>query len=208
MKENKVIKGVLFFLEVFVLLFIASCSQKSFHTSEDLMVYVSNPENGYRQEKSINGVEYSITYRPTDILVKQWLGDNPSQNDVDSLRKKYNKYMYFNFSLAKNKQEILNSLVTNKEDFGKMVNQLAFGMNERVHLFSSNKDSIAIADYIYPRLYGMSGATSMLLVYPKDPKLMANEFFHFTVEDLGLATGEISFKIPTKPIKNEPKLKF
>ncbi|MGP1994260.1 hypothetical protein D9V96_020435 [Zobellia laminariae] len=183
-----------------------SCKQSTFDSPEELMSFVVNPENGYRQERSVNGIDISITYRPTDMLVQQELSKGDGKEKVDSLRAKYIKYMYFNVSLGKNGQEVLNGMAGNSNKFGTMVNQLAFGMREKVHVFSKTKDTVELADYIYPRLYGMGGNTSMLFVYPRDKKLLKNDFFNITIEDIGLNTGEVGFKIPVKPIKNEPVL--
>lgn len=207
MKESNfivMISNVLcFFL---VLLVFGSCSQKSFDDKDELMAYVSDPDNGYTQQKSIKGVDFSLTYRPTDMLVQQELMDMASKNKIDSLRKKYGEYMYFNLSISKNNKEVLSNVGSSRTDFGAMVNQLAFGMGEKVHLISQNRDTITLADYIYPRLYGMGGGTSILFVYPREKKILDNEFFQFTIEDIGLKTGEVGFKMSTDPIINEPIL--
>jgi hypothetical protein len=63
-----------------------------------------------------------------------------------------------------------------------------------------------MTDYIYPRFFGMGGGTSMLFIYPKENLVMKDNFFHFTIEDIGLNTGDVSFKIPTSAIKEEPRL--
>ncbi len=188
------------------MLAIGSCSQKTFDNKEELMAYVVDPENGYTQQKTVNGVNFSLAYRPTDMLVQQELSEHAEKSELDSLRKKYGEYMYFNLSLSKNNKEVLNGLVSNRNGFEVMVNQLAFGMGEKVHLISQTRDTISLADYIYPRLYGMSGSTNILFVYPRDKKIIGKEFFYLTIEDLGLETGEVGFKIPTKSVKNEPKL--
>ncbi len=188
------------------MLAMGSCSQKTFDNKEELMAYVVDPENGYTQQKTVNGVNFSLAYRPTDMLVQQELSEHVEKSELDSLRKKYGEYMYFNLSLSKNNKEVLNGLVSNRNGFEVMVNQLAFGMGEKVHLISQTRDTISLADYIYPRLYGMSGSTNILFVYPRDKKIIGKEFFYFTIEDLGLETGEVGFKIPTKSVKNEPKL--
>jgi hypothetical protein len=195
-------------LYAFLLLLISSCQQKTFDSETDYWAYLKAEENGYHYQKNIGAVSYTLTYRPTDILVKQELRDGFTQQTIDSLRNKYDDYMYFNLSLSANNQELLNSKVGNKNDFGAMVSQLAFGMGEKVHLISQKRDTVPIADYIYPRMYGMSNSTSMLLVYPKDKELLEQEYFHFKVEDLGFATGEISFKVASSPIKHQPQLKF
>lgn len=192
----------------FSILFLSSCSQKQFEEKEEMMTFLTNPENKYIQQTSVNGVNYSIMYRPTDMLVSQEVMESTSKSQIDSLRKKYKQYMYFNILISKNSSEILSNVASSGGDFGSMVNQLSFGMGDKVHLFSKTRDTIEMADYVYPRLYGMTDNTSMLFVYPRDKKVLDHEFFHFTIEDIGFNTGEVNLKIPTRPIIEEPSLNF
>ncbi|MBQ0734999.1 hypothetical protein J9332_11800 [Aquimarina celericrescens] len=187
---------------------LTSCTSKNFDSAEELLEYIKQPENGYLYTKSVNGVDFSMLYKPTDLLVDQELTGAYSSSKVDSLRSKYRAYLYFTLSMSKNNQELLSNVAGNKQQFGAMVNELAFGMEQKVHLYTPQKDTIAMADYIYPRMYGMSGATTMLLVYPRDKKVTNEDYFIVTIEDLGFYTGEVKFKIPTEMINNEPRIKF
>ncbi|OED48114.1 hypothetical protein AB832_00360 [Flavobacteriaceae bacterium (ex Bugula neritina AB1)] len=187
---------------------LVSCSSKVFEDKEQLWEYLKDPENGYTYTKTVNGVDFSLVYKPTDLLVDQELSGEPTAAKVDSLRTKYKKYLYFNLSMSKNNQELLSNVAGNKQKFGAMVNQLAFGMEQKVHFYTPQKDTIAMADYIYPRMYGMSGATTLLLVYPKEEKVMDTEEMTLTIEDLGFYTGEVKFKIPTEIIKKQPVVRF
>lgn len=205
-RKEKLRMGIIFALALAFIL--TSCQQKTFDTKEELITYLADEENGYTQEKSVNGVDFTIAYRPNDLLVSQEVFENMSNAQIDSLRNKYKEYMYFNVSLSQNNQEILSNVASKGNDFGGMVNQLAFGMGDKVHLFSKTKDTLEMGDYAYPRLYGMSDKTTMLFVYPRNEELLKHEFFHFSIEDLGLNTGEVSFKILTEPILQEPILKF
>lgn len=185
------------------------CHQKTFNSETALLEYVKDETNCYTQHKTINGVDYTLTYRPTDMLARQELGDaSASSAQVSQFREKYNKYMYFNLSMSKNNQELLSVAPNNRNEFGAMVNQLAFGMNEKVHLYTPSKDTLEMADFIYPRMYGMSRATTIMFVYPRDKDVMNEDHLNFTVEDLGLYTGEVKFKINMEKLKNEPKLSF
>ena len=184
------------------------CGNKSFDTAEALQLYIQQPENEYVYSKTVNGVDFSVLYKPTDLLVNQELGDHKSAEIVDSLRDKYKAYMYFTVSMSKNNQELLSNVAGNKQRFGAMVNELAFGMEQKVHLYTPKKDTIGLIDYIYPRMYGMSGATTMLFVYPREQKVTNQEFMTLSIEDLGFYTGEVKFKIPTKIITNEPRIQF
>ncbi len=201
-------KNKLKILIISILLTLFSCSTKTFDSSEALLAYLKEPGNEYIYAKTVNGVDFSLLYRPTDILVNQEITGNPTRELIDSLRNKYKEYLYFTLSMSKNNRELLSNVASDKQQFGAMVNELAFGMEEKVHLYTPKKDTIVMADYIYPRMYGMSKVTTMLFVYPREKKVTNTKFMTFTIEDLGLYTGEVKFKIPTKIINNEPKLKF
>ena len=190
-----------------LLLIISSCG-KTFDTVEEMNDYIQDPDNGYNYTKTIAGVDYVLQYRPTDLLVKQELGDQVDENQIVKLRLRYNKYLYFNLSMSKNNQELLNGMASDKAKFGQMVNDLAFGMEEKVHMYTPEKDTLAMADFIYPRMYGMSNATSIMIVYPREPEFMNQDYLNFVIEDLGLNTGDIKFKLNMQDFKKEPQLKF
>jgi hypothetical protein len=65
-----------------------------------------------------------------------------------------------------------------------------------------------MADYIYPRMYGVSNETTLMFVFPRDKISTKNSHLNFTVNEFGLNTGEIRFKMETSKIINEPKLEF
>lgn len=202
-KISSVKTGFLFLL----LILLVSCDQKTFDTEEEMWTYLKDESNGYMQKKNVSGYDFSLLYRPTDLLVKQEL-DSVSNEKIKVLRDKYSQYMYINLSMSKNNKELLSTAPKNRNEFGAMVNQLAFGMNEMVHLYTSKKDTIEMLDFIYPRMYGMSNSTSIMFVFPRDKKYLDEEYLNFTVEDLGLFTGEVKFKIPIKKIYKEPILNF
>ena len=193
---------------VILLIIISSCSNQTFDTTEEIFAYITNPENEYQYQKTINGVDYTLQYKPTDLLVQQELGDSMNKKQIEALRKKYSKYMYFNLSMSMNGQELLSGVVQDKNKFGQMVNDLAFGMEEKVHLYTPQKDTLEMADFIYPRMYGMSSATTIMIAYPRQEKYLKHQHLNFAIQDLGLYTGEVKFKINTQQIQNEPQLSF
>ncbi len=107
--------------------------------------------------------------------------------------------------MSRGNQELLNSVAGDRQQFGAMVQQLAFGMHDKIHLYTEKKDTIPMVDYIYPRMYGMSKNTSLLLVYPREDIINAQEV-NLTIEDLGFGTGEVRFTQKGHQIKNQPKL--
>lgn len=195
------------FVIFLILVAFSACNQKTFDSKEALLKYLQDEENDYVQKKTVNGVDFSLMFKPTDLIVSQVL-QSKSINNVDSLRSVYNKYIYFNLSMSINNQEILNVAPENRNEYGLMVTQFAFEMEKKIHLYTSNNDTIQLADYIYPRAYGISGRTSMMFVFLKNRALKEVDYLNFTVEDFGIQTGEVKFKIPYKTIEANLQIKF
>ena len=189
------------------LLLLVSCQSKTFDTKQELLEYIKDPDNGYYQTKTINGVTFSLLYKPTDLLVSQEISDNPTRKEIDSLRGIYGKYAYYNLSMSKNNKELLSHKAGNRQDFGKLVNTLAFDLERNIFLLNQKKDTIHLSDYIYPRKYGMTNSTSLLLAYSKK-EIDASEQINFLIKDLGFNTGDIKFKHTGKIIKIQPEISF
>lgn len=198
-----------YLLPIIISVLLFSCTSKTFEDSDAIWTYLKNTNHGYLQEKNVNGYDFSLLYKPTDLLVLQELGEQTKNKEkITQLRKKYKQYLYFTISMSKNNKELLSTTPKNRNEFGKMVNDLAFGMGEKVHVFTPKKDTLELLDYNYPRMYGMSRATTMLFVYPRDKKYLKEKYLNITIGDLGTYTGEVKFKMPTKNINNEPTLKL
>ena len=197
-----------FFLLLISLCFVSCSKQKTFDSEDELWEYLNDPDNGYKQSKNVNNIDFSLLYKPTDALVAQELGEKTSDSLVKLLREKYNKHLYFTLSMSKNNKELLSVIPSNKNEFGAMVNQLAFGMSEKVHVYTQSKDTLVLKDYVYPRMYGMTTNTSILFVYEMNEKHSKEEYLNVSIQDFGFQIKNVKFKIPTKIIKNQPKLLF
>lgn len=200
--------------KIFILCFLGvslmGCQDhKIFKNIDDLTVYVQDEQNGYKQKKIVYGFEFSLMYRPTDLLVYQEIGSKKiNSKQLNKLRNKYADFMYYNLSISKNNKELLSTIPKNRNEFGTMVNQLNFGMREKVHLMTQNKDTIELIDFMYPRMFGMSRSTTLMFVFPRKDYSLENEYLTLIIEDLGIHTGQVKFQIPSKKIKNEPQLNF
>lgn len=185
---------------------LCSCSNDSFNDKELLTIFLQDKDNGYSSYKSVNEVDFNVIYRPTDLLVEQELGENYTVRDIESLRKKYKNHIYFNISISKNNQEILSSLTNDRNSYGEMVNELAFGMEDKLNLITATRDTISMTDFIYPRLYGLSQTTTILIVYPREEILKGGASFKIVLKDMGLGTGDVGFRFKTNIIGNDPHL--
>lgn len=193
-------------LESLFFCLLISCGPKTFDKKKDLWAYIQNTDNGYIQTQNIRNLTYTLMYKPADLIVSQFL-DSVSESKVNNLRTKYEKYMYFNLSIAKDGRALLSDSRDRKQ-FGRMVQQLSFGMDSKICLHTSAKDTIPMIDYTAPRMYGMAPATQILLVYAKIEETYDSDYLFLNIEDFGLMSGDVTFKIPTKPIKQQPQLNF
>jgi hypothetical protein len=191
---------------LFTLLF-TSCNRKL--NKEKLVEYIKNPENGVMKDKSIGSINISVYYKPVDFLVQQELvsSDVIKNSKIEEIRENYSKNLYFQISISMNDKEVLNNAAYNRQEFGRMVNQLSFEMGNRVYLTDNDNDTLQMMNYLYPRMYGMSKSTDILFSFEK-PDLKNTESLIFTIKDIGLMTGDIKFKFKTKDILEVPELKF
>jgi hypothetical protein len=109
--------------------------------------------------------------------------------------------------MSSNGKELLIQKAQNRAEYGAKVHQLSFGMADKVILTDQKRDTLPLLDYTYPRMYGMGRSTNLLLVYKKEYEAMQQDHLFLTVKDLGYGTGEVTFKIDTKKLKNQPQLK-
>lgn len=190
-----------------LLVLISSCGPKSFE-QEEFIEYVTDVENGYKQEKQYGNVKYSLQYRPTDWLVSQSLINTDNQLEIDSLRKHYGNYLYFTLNTSRNGRSLLGDMSEGRDGFSKRVSQLSFGMQNHIFLLTNKKDTLTIADYHSPRFFGMSNSSSTIFVFKKD-KLTDNvDWLKFKINDMNLGTGNVSFKIDKEKIDRQPEIKF
>jgi hypothetical protein len=177
--------------------------QQSF-TNAEFDEFAAEETNGYRYTKSVNGVDFTLIYKPTDVMLRQELGDSVNLQQIESLRKKYSNNLYFSLAMSKNDQELLNEAVRDRNKYNEMVNKLVFTMDQSIHFVSKNRDTMPMIDFNYPRMYGMAKSTSMLIVFPRDEKFIDQEYSDFIVEDIGMGTGDVKFRIKNKIFRSEP----
>jgi hypothetical protein len=179
---------------------ISSCEGKNFDSTQELITYVNEKDNGYLQQKVVGGVKFSLLLRPSDLIAAQEIEQSEKEANLDSLRDKYKQFLYLNLSFSKSNKEILSTLPATQAQFASLINELTFNMDKKIHLFDTKKDTFQMLDYIYPRMYGLSKNTSLLLIFDKN-KISTTENLFLTIEEFGLNTGEVKFRIPADLLK-------
>ncbi len=192
------VRNSLFLLTLLML--VSSCA-KTFDTVEEMNEYIQDVDNGFSQTKIINGVRINLTYKPTELMVLQEISNkNYSEKQKDSLRNKYNKYIYFILSYSKDEKEILSTLTTSREQFNTVQNTLSFRMNQNTSLINNKNDTVPLIGYNFPRTYGMSRSTNLLFVFERNKQIEDSGKFYFNLSDIGIGIGDITFKYNTSII--------
>jgi hypothetical protein len=190
----------------FISFLIFSC-QSSFEQEKALLNYIQDEDNGYYHRKEIMGTIYELQYKPTDLVVKHQLHSKLQKQSLDELRKKYNQFLYFTLSLKKNDEENIYGIY-DEEQYSETLYDISFGLAKNIYLLTQKRDTLHVIDSVYPRLYGMGQSTIVLIAFKRDSKKLEDDFLYLIIEGIGPAKNRLSFKIPTEPLKNEPRLEL
>ncbi len=146
---------------------------------------------------------------PTDLLIAQELGGEVADSftQLTELRKKYQNYDYFILSLSKDDKEALYKADRGYDQFSELVQTLSFRMASYVNMTTAGKDTIEVADYVFPRTYGMGGATSLMFVFNKE-ETNGDEWVQFNLKEFGMGLGNKNFRFRREDLDNVPKIDF
>jgi len=175
---------------------------------EELLNYVLDENNGLSKTREYKDYKIQVYYKPTDLLILQENGDNTqiAQKEYTRLQEKYSPYDYFILSLSKEKEEALYK----SEGFGQfseLVQVLSFRMGQYTNLTTTSQDTIPVADYVFPRTYGMGGATNLMFVFSKE-KSQDDDWVQFNLQEFGMGLGRQVFRFDRKGLDKAPKIKF
>lgn len=189
-------------------LIIGSC-KSDYLTEEELNAFILESENGLIEEYETNGIKSTVAFKPTDLLILQETSGNTSLDslELNRLKNKYADHYYFILSLSKNDEEAEYNSGGDYGQFSELVQTLSFRMGQYVNLTTSNRDTIPISDYIYPRTYGMSNASTLMFAFDKE-KALDDKWVQFNIREFGLGTGNRNFRFRTKALEGVPNIKF
>ena len=193
-------------LLLLVCLLIYSC-RPEYLNKQELNSFILDESNGLLQEKQVGGIGVKVTYKPTDLLIAQHLGDNMESSEIERLRAHYGQYVYFMLDLESGGQDILYAPTSGGSGFSEKLQTFAFRMTDYVNLTTSASDTIPVADYAYNRTFGMAKNTSMMFVFNRE-QIENKDWISFNLNESGIGSGDQRFRFKTSNINNVPKLKF
>lgn len=188
---------------------ILGCGTPEYLSEDDLKAFVLDKDNGLSKEHELKGMKSVVTYRPSDLLVVQ---ETRGETIVDSveltrLKIKYKNYYYFFLSLSKNSEEAEYQQGSGYGQFSELIQTMAFRMDQYVNMTTNERDTIPVGDYIYPRTFGMSNASTLMFAFNKE-KAIGKEWVQFNMKEFGLGVGNQNFRFRVEDLENAPKIKF
>ncbi|WP_212003309.1 hypothetical protein [Chitinophaga sp. HK235] len=189
-----------------VLAVFFSCSRPSPVDKAGMETYLNKSSHHLAQQSSRNGIDISLKYMPQSMLVLQDLSktQDPGHQALDTLQKKYASQYYFLLSFSKEGKEAIRQL-GDYSLYSKMLQTLAFRMNEYVNITTASNDTVQLSDYAFQQTYGLSDANSLLLAFPAE-KIRTASSFHVNIAECGFATGSERFEFKSRDIANIPEL--
>ena len=195
-----------FYLAV-ICISLFACTQE--HVSlEGLQSYIADEDNGLQKSIEIDGTQITVTYRPTDLIVDQEIGDEQVDKEtLLSIQKRYSSSYYFVVSLAKEHKDIMQQ-VAGKVDYSELVQTLSFHMPAYTFLTTSKMDTIAVGDFALNRSFGFSNSTDLLFVFSRNDVKPDDDWVEFNLNEFGLGAGHQRFRFSLSDIAKTPQLEF
>ncbi len=190
-------------------LLLAGCAQPL--EEGPYRAYIQEARHGLTQTQEANGATVTCSYRPPDLLVAQELAGRGATTPmaVDSLRRSYAGRAYFSLALAQNGTEIENQLVTDRDAFTQAIAYLGAGIAQDVYLATPapRADSVAALTALYPRQYGNTGRSTVLLLFDTR-RLDVSRGFTLSYHDRFFQLGTRRFRFAARDLADLPALKF
>ena len=196
-------------LRLITFIFCGACSQPQYLTEEDLKAFIRHEDRGLKMSRESNGYEVGVMFRPIDLLMLQETGGQTEVPgpELKRLLNKYKNQYYFILSLSRNNGEALYQAGGGMGRFSDLVQTLSFRMGSFVHLTTAENDTISVADYVYPRTYGMGEATHLMFAFDKT-KARGKDWIQFNLREFGLGLGNQNFRFKTRDLEKVPGIDF
>lgn len=174
---------------------------------QDYINWIQNPGNGFKKEKSIDDITFSVLFKPYEYIICQ---EEKTQTIYDSIiiRKtgELNEMQYFDLKIELNdgQGELLKHQLTSVEEYNKRVNYFAFEMQKDIQLLDG-RDTVSCLLFHFERAYDVSPLSTFLLGFPLTKNIESKEktlIFY----DRTFNKGVLKFTFKKDELKTLPKL--
>lgn len=175
----------------------------------DYTAYVNNPANGLVQTDTGHSIDLACTFKPTDLLVYQEFSGAGAYADrrLDSAKVQYRNNVYVTLSFAKNGQEIENAFIQDEPVHNACLSYLTHYVYRDVALCTAT-DTIPATASTYARQYGTTRASTVLVVFVKNPTTDLSQGFDILYQGDKFNLGTLRFPFTAQSLHNIPSLRY
>lgn len=185
---------------------LAGCSAKTM-SKDELSSYLHDESNGLLKKIRSKDVLLELVYRPNDLIVAQEIDEmDYTSGQIDSIKNRYQEYVYFILKLSRNGQEITNSFASDPQQFNRAIEYLSFEIGRDFQLVNET-EKLAVEDFMHTRSFGASNANTVLLAF-KSNLVSRSQDFSLLFEDTFFRTGMHQFDFEIDDLKSIPQLDF
>ncbi len=211
------------FIVLFTLIiFLFSCT-KSFDSIDEFEKYVKGNDYPYLQTLNRKGIEVSLRYIPTDLVMIRYYREyeknlsavkqdttlsqiqlsqkiNDMKKELELHKESFSKsvYFYLNIGFENDKDDIVyNSMNSGFENYSEWLQRMLFGMKEFIYMKTPNAGVVPLSLYHMDRTYGLTKDRTLMLSFPakfNDIKLLEEKNITLVIKEFGLHTGRFVFE--------------
>lgn len=168
--------------------------------------YINNPDNGLCSEIEVNNSVLKVLYMPDKLVASEIISSKIDSFEKTQIIKNCSENIYLKLSLSTDGSEVLNKTDYGAQWYNDILEKLNFRLGEFIIAKDSNHDTLELIDYSYPRLYGMSSTTDVLLAFRKHNTTY--DWIDIEIKEFGLNIGARTVRIHCKDIESIPQIKI
>lgn len=171
-------------------------------TKDEIISFINDEDNGLKKQVEVEGVIYTVTYKPYDLIMARSVGAN---SNIDSLKGNYEHAFYFNLDISFDSLDVFGHM---NGDFRRMLKTVSFELQDYIFLTNNDGKEFYLKDFIFPRCYGSTNKTSLLLCFQEDNLNDHNDLTICCTDFINGSLEKLKFNFKGSDIVKIPKLKY
>jgi hypothetical protein len=172
----------------------------------DYVKWVKDEKHGFKKEKKIDDILFSVQYKPINYIICLEEGKNTIDDSVVKTKTKEldnMQYIDFKISIPSEQGEILKYKLNATSNYQDRVNYFAYKMQQDIQLVEGS-DTIPCSLYHFERAYDVAPLSTFVLGFPLDKTYKGNRTFIY--HDKIFQKGIIQFEFQEQDFQSIPKL--
>jgi hypothetical protein len=186
--------------------FFSSMTRKKL-TPLEYVVWVENPDNGLKVERSWDHYKLTLQYEPLEYVTLKDIGKlEVTAAEFNKKKKEFGNYQYYLLTIKDTlgNEELLKSDLNDKNEYYSRVEYFSFEMQKDL-LLAEGTDTLNCLLHHFERIYGIAPYATFILAFEKTKHSdESNKTLIYSDRALGIGIAKI--KIREENLENIPEL--